>query len=109
METELRCAHLLLIGKGWGVFVCLTIQTFFMVLFLSTVIIKLVSDGLVHFLTPGLFQAKDVVCGPHERTSGTLGLRASPSSPGLCSYGNESKAPHHSWFIPDPIHLTDIR
>lgn len=35
-----------------GRLVCLTIQTFFMVLFLSTVIIKLVSDGLVQFLTP---------------------------------------------------------
>lgn len=41
-------------GKGWGVFVCLTIQTFSMVLFLSTVIIKLVSDGLVQFSTPRL-------------------------------------------------------
>lgn len=51
VETELSRAHLLLIGKGWGVSVCLTIQTFFMVLFLSTVIIKLVSDGLVQFLT----------------------------------------------------------
>lgn len=33
---------------------CLTVQTFFTVLFLSTVIIKLVSDGLVPFLTPRL-------------------------------------------------------
>ena len=51
--TGLRRAHLLLIGKGWGVS-CLTIQTFSVVLFLSTVIIKLVSDGLVQCLTPGL-------------------------------------------------------
>lgn len=41
-------------GTGWGVYVGLTIQTFFMVLFLSTVIIKLVSDGLVQCLTPRL-------------------------------------------------------
>lgn len=33
---------------------CLTIQAFFVALFLSTVITKLVSDGPVHFFSPGL-------------------------------------------------------
>lgn len=50
VQTELSCAPSLR-WKGWGVFVCLTIQTFSMVLFLSIAIMKLVSDGLVQFPT----------------------------------------------------------
>ena len=44
--------------------------------------------------------------GPYEYTS--LVPRGSPSSLGPSSHGNESKVLHHSWFMPDLIHLTDI-
>lgn len=55
----------------------------------------------------GFFQAKgDVARGPYECTS--LITQASPSHPGPSSHGNESKVLHHSWFMPDLIHLTDI-
>lgn len=96
---------------------CLTIQTVFMVLFLSTVIIKLVSDELVQLLAPRLgdgtqqdfFQAREyVVCGPYECISGILDLRVNPSSPGLCFYDDKIKAHHHSQFILDLTHLIDI-
>lgn len=83
-----------------------TIQTFSWCYFYPAVIIKLVSDGLVQCLTPGLrmgsagFSGKGDVAVVHMNTLSHY-PKPEPLALDRFPWQVESKVLHHSWFMPD--------
>lgn len=94
---------------------CLTIQTFSAVLFLSTAIIKLVSDGLVQCLTPGLgggtprvfSRLKEMWHVVHMNTPLSY-PKGAPLAWDLVPMAMRARFCITPEFMPDLIHLTDI-